>query len=288
MSADFFCEEKLLRLDPSLHKKYCGSVCVLVRLLTKYRAVFPDYTDHSYLHTMNVLELCNKLIGDNAEKLNCGEIYVLIMAAALHDTGMGISERDYEEFISEERFKEYLQRNHGVPKQQIIRDLHHELSGCFIKKYSELFDIPEEFVFPIIQTARGHRLTDLTDRTEYPIKYPAGRYIICLPYLSAVLRLADELDISAERNIRLDRSADEIKNTYSLSVWQLHSAIKDIFLTDKECIIYADKSGLSEFEIEELSRWISKLEKVIEYTSDVVQSRTEFEMYRRSVTLKYV
>lgn len=288
MSADFSCEEKLMRLDPSLHKKYSGSLFVLVRLLTKYRAVFPDYTDHSYLHTMNVLEYCNKLMGDNIEKLNCGEIYVLMMASALHDTGMGISEKDYEEFISEERFKEYLQRNHGVPKQQIIRDLHHELSGCFIRKYSELFDIPEEFVFPIIQTARGHRRTDLADRAEYPIKYSAGKYTVCLPYLSAVLRLADELDISAERNIRIDRSADEIKNTYSLSVWQLHSAIKDIFLTDKECIIYADKSGLSEFENEELLRWVSKIEKVIEYTSDVVQSRTEFEMYCRSVTLKYV
>lgn len=252
MPVDFSCEDKLLKLNPSLHKKYCDSLFALVRLLTRYRAVFPDYTDHSYLHTMNVLDYCNRLIGDNIEALSCGDIYVLMMAAALHDTGMGISEDDYDEFISEERFKGYLLKNPDAPKQQIIRDLHHELSGCFIKKYSGLFEIPDEFVFPIIQAARGHRRIDLTDRTEYPEEYPAGKYIICLPYISAVLRLADELDIAAERNIRLDRSAEEIKNAYSLSVWRLHSAIKDILLTERRCIILADKSRISESERGEL------------------------------------
>ena len=288
MSVDFYCEDKLMKLNSLLHKKYCDSLFVLIKILTSYRAVFPDYTDHSYLHTMNVLDYGNRLSGNNIESLNCGEIYVLMMAAALHDTGMGISEDDYAEFISDERFKGYLMKNPDAPKQQIIRDLHHELSGCFIKKYSGLFEIPEKFVFPIIQAARGHRRTNLMDRTEYPAEYHAGKYIICLPYISAVLRLADELDIAAERNIRLDRSADEIKNAYSLSVWQLHAAIKDILLTERRCIIIAKKSRLSESGMKELERWIRKLKDVIIYTSDVVHRRTDYDLRRRTVILEYV
>lgn len=285
---DFSCEEKLMKLSPELHKRYGNSLFASIKVLTNYRMVFPDYTDHSYLHTMNVLNYCNQLIGKNITSLNCGEIYTLMMAASLHDTGMGISEDDYDEFISEKRFSDYLSKNSGAPKQKIIRDLHHELSGCFIKKYSELFEIPPEFVFPIIQAARGHRRTDLYSAEEYPADFAAGKYSICLPYISAVIRLADELDIAAERNIRLDRSISEINNAYSISVWKLHSAIQDVMLSEKECIVLVKRDELCESDINELLGWIKKLKSVICYTSKVVRKRTSYKMCKRKVTLNYI
>lgn len=288
MSSDFSCEGKLINQDPSLHKRYCSSIFAITNILTNYRAIFPDYTDHSFLHTMNVINYCNQLIDDNIESLNCGEIYVLVMAAALHDTGMGISEADYEEFISRKCFEDYLSQNKDIPKQQIIRHFHHELSGCFIKKYSLVFEIPEEFVFPIIQVARGHRVTDLYDESEYPKKYPAGEYSLCLPYLAAVIRLADELDIAAERNIHLDRSISEIRNSYSLSVWKLHSAIADIKLEKEKCTVQAKKNGLSEDDTIELKSWLKKLENVFDYTSDVVKRQTPFRLPKRKVVLEYI
>lgn len=288
MSVEFSCEEKLMKLCPELHKKYSDSVFASIRVLTNYRAIFPDYTDHSYLHTMNVLEYSNRIIGSNIDTLNCGEIYTLMMAVSLHDTGMGISDTDYAEFITEPALADYALKNADAPRQQIIRDLHHELSGCFIRKYSKLFEIPEEFVFPIIQAARGHRRTDLYSEQEYPAEYQAGKYKICLPYISAVIRLADELDIAAERNISLDRTISEIKNAYSISVWRLHSAIKDIVLTEKKCIVFAEKSRISEDDAEELAKWVQKLKTVVEYTADVARSRTPYKMTKRKVALEYV
>lgn len=103
-SVDFSCEEKLMRECPDLHKRYCNSLLASVRVLVNYRAIFPDYTDHSYLHTMNIINYCNRLIGENTHSMNCGEIYVLMMAAALHDTGMGISADDYREFLTKNDF----------------------------------------------------------------------------------------------------------------------------------------------------------------------------------------
>lgn len=288
MSYDFLCEDKLFRLAPELRKRYSDSLFASVNILTSYRAIFPDYTDHSYLHTMNVINYCNQLIGDNIRRMNCGEIYTLMMAAELHDTGMGVSDEDYRNFISEERFADYLEKNGSAPREEIIRDLHHELSGCFIRKYGALFEIPDEFIFPIVQAARGHRRTDLFDESEYPTDYQAGEYTICLPYIAALIRLADELDITAERNISLDRSRSEIKNSYSLSVWKVHSAVKGIVLTENSCTVLADGQSLSPDEREELLKWLGKLERVIGYTSDVVQSRTEFELTKRTVTLEYI
>jgi len=288
MQIDYSCEEKLMKLNPQLHKRYCDSLFASIRVLESYRGIFPDYTDHSYLHTLNVLNYCNQLIDDNIGMMNCGEIYTLMMGAALHDSGMGVSENDYGEFISDPRFGEYMTENKDAPPQQIIRDLHHELSGCFIKKYNRIFEIPDEFVFPIIQTARGHRRTDLMDEEEYPQKYRIGEYTLCLPYLAAIIRLADELDISAERNVRLDRSISEIQNAYSLSVWRLHGKIKDIVLTGNKCIVFVKKGSLSAGEVTEFSSWVSKLRRVFNYTSSVVRQRTPYKMPKRSVMIEYI
>ena len=48
---------------------------------------------------MTVIDSCNRLIGEEQiQKLNADELYILLMASYLHDVGMGISEKDYEEF----------------------------------------------------------------------------------------------------------------------------------------------------------------------------------------------
>lgn len=288
MHVDYLCEEKLMKLNPELHQRYCDSLLAIIRVLENYKGIFPDYTNHSFLHTINVLNYCNQLIDSNIGNMNCGEIYTLMMGAALHDTGMGISKSDYSEFISDERFNTYLEEHPDAPTEQIVRDLHHELSGCFIKKYSNIFEIPDEFVFPIIQTARGHRKTDLMSEEEYPSEYSAGKYKICLPYTAAIIRLADELDISAERNIRLDRGITEIKNAYSLSVWKLHSKIKDIVLTKGKCIILLKNNSLSAEETKEFSSWISKLRRVFSYTANTVQKRTPYQMSKRNIIVEYI
>lgn len=286
MSSDFSCEKKLAALNPGLHRRYSDSLFASVEVLNNYKAIFPEYTDHSLLHTMNIIEYCNILIGDNLLKMNAGEIYVMLMAAALHDTGMGISEKDYDEFIANPDFTDYLSKSPDIPKQEAIRDLHHELSGLFIKKYSVLFEIPDEFVFPIIQASRGHRKTDLFNRREFPPNFKALGYSICLPYIASLIRLADELDITAERNINLNQNISSISNDYSLTVWKLHSAIKSVTLTERICYITVINSQINDFK--EFSLWIRKLRSVIAYVSSVVNDTTEYSLRQRHIKIEYI
>lgn len=49
---------------------------------------FPEYTDHSIVHSKRVLEYATYLLDTELEKLNDDEVYVLIMAGYLHDIGM--------------------------------------------------------------------------------------------------------------------------------------------------------------------------------------------------------
>ena len=98
---DFLMEKRLLELDPILHKRFTASVFGLQHILSNYKLLFPLFTDHTELHSLNVIDFSNHLIGTQIERMNADEIYVLLMGAYLHDTGMGITEKDYEEFISD-------------------------------------------------------------------------------------------------------------------------------------------------------------------------------------------
>ncbi|MBL0337275.1 MAG: hypothetical protein IPP73_18655 [Chitinophagaceae bacterium] len=51
----------------------------------------------------------------------------------------------------------------------------------------------------------GHRVADLLDFDRYKPEFPvqSGSEYVCLPYLAAILRLADELDITNDRTPEL-------------------------------------------------------------------------------------
>ena len=75
---DFSLERRLKELDPNLHQRFADTVFALQRVLSNYKLIFPDFTDHTELHSLNIIEFCNRLIGDQINKLNADEIYILL------------------------------------------------------------------------------------------------------------------------------------------------------------------------------------------------------------------
>ena len=55
-ASDFLLEKKLNRERPDLHRNMSDNVVILQTMLTKFLTRFPDYTDHSLLHSLNVLD----------------------------------------------------------------------------------------------------------------------------------------------------------------------------------------------------------------------------------------
>lgn len=98
-----------------------------------------------------------------------------------------------------------------------IRDFHHELPAMYLEKYWEFLDIPNEaFLFAIMQVCRGHRKNELLNLDDYPTTYLVREErSVCIPYLAALLRLADELDTSVDRNTDLMYDIDMINNPIS-------------------------------------------------------------------------
>ena len=159
--------------------------------LDQIETEFPNFTVHTISHSEKVIEILDLLIFDSQDEhfLSEEEVYILLAAAYLHDTGMafGVVERDGQTL---------------VPKY--IRDHHHEISAELVGKYSkESLNLlgqhdPIPFCDEVLKVIRGHRSIVDLNSDEYEDSM-SGIRSIRLRLLAALLRLADELDIHRYR-----------------------------------------------------------------------------------------
>ena len=84
MGHEYLTDKRLRVLDPQVHSQYKNCVVVSNQMLSQYQSTFPEYTDHSTLHNLEIVDTCNALIGDQIERLT---------AEVLHDCRMVVSER---------------------------------------------------------------------------------------------------------------------------------------------------------------------------------------------------
>ncbi len=283
---DFLLERRLKEIDPGLHQRFSDTVFALQQILSNYKLIFPDFTDHTELHTLNIIEFCNNLIGEQIDKLNADEMYVLLLGCYFHDTGMGISHADFDEFSKQINFGNYFETHSRDNYPEIVRNFHHEFSGLFSRKYAKFFEFPsEEHLFAIIQISRGHRKTDLHDEKEYPLnlKVPNGN-TICLPYLAALVRLADEIDVTASRNSKAIYDLSKIVEEIDLIEFMKHEAVHSLDITDKAFImgIQSDDPKI----IEGLNILAGKMKKTLDYCRSAVNNRTSFKITQEDVIIK--
>lgn len=285
---DYSLEKRLRELDKDLHARFQDTVFAVEKILSNYKLIFPQFTDHTELHSLNVIEFCNKLIGDQINELNADEIYVILLGCYFHDTGMGISYKDYEEFSKNIDFKDYFDTHSRDDIPEIIRNFHNEYSGQFIKKYADFFELPsKEHLFAVIQISRGHRKTNLEDENEYPkaLKVPNGN-TICLPYLAALVRLADEIDVTADRNPQCIYDLDKITGEINVIEFLKHEAVRDLEINEKEFIVKVHTDDPELFK--KLEVMASKMEKTLMICRHAVNDVTNHTITQEKVLIQKI
>lgn len=267
-----------------MQSRYSDCVFALERLLENYRHRFPEFTDHTINHALDVMEFCNIIIAENIYRLNADEIYVLLMGTLTHDVGMGVNDNDYISFMDLLGLKTDIDDKSKVARN--IRLLHNELSGQFLKKYADFLEIPcEDYLFAIIQVARGHRKTNLFDENEYPCAYKirSTGNSVCLPYLAALVRLADEIDITAERNPALLYNIADLKTPKDIFELKKHLAVKSLGITDDSFIINAEAEDSDLYcGITDL---YGRIVKTFNECSLVIKKQTPFTISQKEVLL---
>lgn len=287
-SNSFALEFRLRDLDRDLHKRFTDCVFALQNILSNYKLIFPEFTDHTELHTLTVIEFCNCLIGDQLEKLNKYELYALLLGCYFHDTGMGITEKDFADFSCRINFGDYFIKHPNATKAEQIRDFHNEYSGMFIRKYAELFEFPDKALLEaVIQISRGHRKTDLTNENDYPIAFEmSDGNTVCLPYLAALLRLADEIDVTAARNPKLLYDIEAVSDGFQLLIRKTHQAVSDLKI-EKDAFILTVKDGGPDVN-EMIRKMIFKMRQTLDSCRAAVNWRTPFLITQREIVAKVV
>lgn len=287
-SNSFALEFRLRKLDRGLHTRFTDCVFALQKILSNYKLLFPEYTDHSNLHSLTVIQFCNTLIGGQIGKLNKNELYVLLLGCYFHDTGMGITRKDFEEFSRGIDFGDYFEKHPDATAAEQIRDFHNEYSGMFVRKYAELFEFPSKaHLEAVIQISRGHRKTDLKDENIYPLNLqtPDGE-TICLPYLAALLRLADEIDVTADRNPKLLYDLEAITDEHQLFEHRRHRAVRDLVIGKDAFTLLIDDSDPVIYGM--IKRMADKMQLTLDICRDAVNGRTPFEITQSRVLLSPV
>ena len=285
---DYAMERRLRALNPELHRRFTDAVFALQYNLSHYKLIFPEYTDHSNLHSMTVIDFCNRLIGSQIQSLDSDELYVLLMGCYFHDTGMGITLKDYQEFSKQIDFRDYFDTHSHEKLPEIIRSFHNEYSGLFIRKYAELFELhSEEHLFAVIQIARGHRKTDLLDEKEYPaaLRMPDGN-TVCLPYLAALIRLADEIDVAAARNPKLLYDIESLTDEVEIIENKKVRAVRELAVTEDEFILYVDRRD--EEILGHIRAMVVKMQKTLDYCRRVALQRCPYVITQQRVRMEEV
>ncbi len=264
--------------NSALYNAYEETYKEVKLLLDKFSVNFPTYTDHSVTHTEEVLNLAGQLLTESEiHTLNDDELYILSTACILHDIGMCIPPSRIEELCEHDEYLAYVDKYKDSSLEVYLRDIHHELSHNFILKEYRALKIPsEKYAKAIALIAKAHRKVELQNFDEFDPRYFAksGRQTVCLPYLGAIIRIADELDVTNMRTPSLLLKYYLPDNEVSIREFKKHQSLIQINFRDDSVIIEAvctDHNILAavEEQFQKIQDVISNCQKVIRTISNI-------------------
>ncbi len=184
-------------------------------LWSKNTIYHPFFTLHGQKHSQSVVNILNQILDKKYYKslrqnLTDEQIFYLLASVWLHDVGMVTNLSDTELLkIRENKFSQ----------EDYIRDEHHNRSRDYIKTHYAELKLKIEEAHYISEIAVAHRKIDLL---KIPENYPNIRF------LGALLRLADEFDITS---IRAPKELFEIEwqrmDELSRWHWLKHLCVKN-------------------------------------------------------------
>ena len=191
--------------------KAIGFASQILPMITK---VFQTYTLHGMTHSVHVAEYMYELI-DDVEKMSDLEIVMLIYAALFHDIGMVVSDREIEEIktdkllLGNRKYSKVFQKynNENIALQECVRPVHGKRSREFLEKIDDenrvMFFVTlgtaTTFQNELAMICQAHNEDFEWISKELPSETIKGEYSLNAQYIAILLRIADYLDMDAQR-----------------------------------------------------------------------------------------
>lgn len=184
------------------------------KILPMITKVFQTYTLHGMTHSVHVAEYMYELIYD-AEKISDLEIVLLIYAALFHDIGMVVSDGEIEEIkadrllLGDRKYSKVFQKynNEAIALQECVRPVHGKRSREFLEKIDDenkdMFRISvgtaTTFQSELALICQAHNEDFDWISKELQSETIKGEYSLNAQYIAVLLRIADYLDMDAQR-----------------------------------------------------------------------------------------
>jgi CheY-like chemotaxis protein len=203
-------EDLTARIDPA-KRVVVLSVWNKSMVLLDNTPRFQYYTLHGKLHHESVLRNLTILINGGLD-LSEDELYLLLLAVAVHDIGMVMPMKNYS-------FPDITEGRAGLLDrssiENFIRDVHHEVISEYIKDEFKFLSgcgvsLPDLAI--IVEIARAHRKVKLIDQRK------------TVKRLGAIMRIIDELDIGPSR-APLGAFEQRIGEMDATSIWHWYKHI---------------------------------------------------------------
>lgn len=205
--ASCFLRHRLSELSPDLFKRVCELETKVATNALPFK-LLPKFGDQGLIHAKAVQYNLGRLIPRQmSEPLTPFELFVLLSATVLHDVGLVMPR----------------------PPDEVGREIsidHYNRSKEFVDKYRAELNLSRYEAFIIGELSRAHGMPNLKYLEGEPFSL-TGYGDVRVPLLSALLRLADALDITVHRIPgEVSRSSSLPKK--SRRVRLLHSSISDV------------------------------------------------------------
>ena len=289
----------------SLDDMYYGKIFELRNEVQEWLSyipgTFPHYTRHSIKHSDEIVIQVSKLLfkddtSPSCIRLSAAEIYILIAAAYLHDSGMVAADKEKLEILTSNtewknwtsgegggarRWREIEEIRNGLSGldqsarnfvadlqtryllAEFIRRIHHLRAADVIKQFQDHLG---RFAFgdPMMQAtiadiciAHGLQHYELEDREKYPERRDIQGYSVNVRLLAILLRLGDLLDMSYDRACPLLMNAANPLPADSIAHWTQYQRIKQRATTPDIIEIIAECQTQEEHRVlQDWCQWI--------------------------------
>jgi hypothetical protein len=229
-------------------------------------AYAPQYTLHDDRHLLRTTEIMALVLGGSLTELNTVELALLILGAFFHDQGMvptaeelrqirtsadfalykdnwlvehpnyGETATQLQSAFSSETDKSYMTERLAELESALLTDYlratHAQRSSDFVRRMypaDKRLDVQGVNLSPFVaDLCRSHVMsaTELTPGNGFNLDEQIGTYTVNVPYLAAILRLADILDFDRDRTPELLLRSIHFTSPVSLREWEKHRCVE--------------------------------------------------------------
>lgn len=277
------CSEILLAKSKKLYGNYRDNCTVVQRMLEKYKKLYPNISDYSIMHFIDIAEFCDMIMDKRKlENLNEDECYCLLSAALFAHIGFGLNQEIMNRYVDKL----------GIQKQaeeltffQVMSKYHVLFSACLLEEYGDIFEFPSDLhKYAIIRM-----LHFIGENGTAPVQLEEAlvlnnQNVIRLKELAAVLAVGNQLAELKNANIDLSYDKFDKYNSEEIVGFVERNVVRSIKVKDGKLVIEAGGSDSAytlierkvNLIIDNFGKIVSSLSNRSDHSFDLFLS-TEFE-----------